>query len=143
MTSPVGPVPTTRAQRLRPVLAAGAVVGAATLALHLRDPHVQGSWGFCPTALVGFACPFCGSLRAVHHLTDLDLVAAASSNLVLVAAAPVAVVLWLRAVLRAWQGRQPLLPALPAAAWWGIGVALAVFALWRNLPVPLGEWLAP
>ncbi|MFC6694356.1 hypothetical protein [Nocardioides daphniae] len=64
--------------------------------------------------------------------------AAASSNLVLVAAAPVAVVLWLRAVLRAWQGRQPLLPALPAAAWWGIGVALAVFALWRNLPVPLG-----
>lgn len=135
--------PATRARRLLPVLATGAVVGAAALALHLRDPHVQGSWGFCPTALVGLACPFCGSLRAVHHLTDLDVAAAASSNLVLVVAAPFAVALWAGALVRAWRGRAPLLPSLPAPAWWAIGVALALFALLRNLPLPLGEWLAP
>lgn len=140
----VSPAVTTRRGRLTPVLAAGAVVGAATLALHLRDPQVQGSWGFCPTALVGLACPFCGSLRAVHHLTDVDLVQAASSNLVLVVGAPVAVALWVRALVRAWQGRTPLVPqSLPRPLWWVIGTALVIFTLLRNLPIPLGAWLAP
>lgn len=131
-------------RRVTPVLAVGAGVGLAAFALHLRDPHVQGSWGFCPSALMGFACPFCGSLRAVHHLTDLDLVAAASSNLVIVVAAPFVVALWVRALHRAWVGRTPLLPArVPAALVWTLGVALLLFTVARNLPLPGVDWLAP
>lgn len=130
-------------RRVAPVLAVGAGVGLATLALHLRDPHEQGSWGFCPTALMGFACPFCGSLRAVHHLTDLDLVAAASSNLVLVAGAPVAVAVWVLALVRAGRGRTPLLPAVPTTVWWVVAALLTVFTVLRNLPFAPVDWLAP
>ena len=69
-----------------------AVVGTlatATVALHLRDPHVQGTWGICPTkAVLGIECPGCGGLRAVNDLTNLQLVDAISSNLVFVAAIP-------------------------------------------------------
>lgn len=130
-------------RRVAPVVGVGAGVGLAALALHLRDPHVQGSWGFCPTALVGLACPFCGSLRAVHHLTDLDLVAAASSNLVLVAAAPVAVALWLVALVRAGRGRTPLVPAVPAVVWWMVAALLTVFTVLRNLSFAPVDWLAP
>ncbi|WP_319804399.1 DUF2752 domain-containing protein [Nocardioides malaquae] len=135
--------PTTWVGRVAPVLGAGAGVALATLALHLRDPHVQGSWGFCPSALLGVACPFCGSLRAVHHLTDLDLAAAASSNVVLVAAAPVAGVLWLVALWRAARGGVPLLPSPSAAVWWTVAAALVVFTVLRNIPWAPVAWLAP
>lgn len=147
MTSPTSTTGATTPQpllrRVAPVLGVGAGVGLATLALHLRDPHVQGSWGFCPSALLGFACPFCGSLRAVHHLTDLDLAAAASSNLVLVMAAPFVVAAWLLALARAARGDARLLPSLPTAAWWVVGALLLVFTVLRNLPAEPFAWLAP
>lgn len=130
-------------RRVAPVLGVGAGVGLATLALHLRDPHVEGSWGFCPSALLGFACPFCGSLRAVHLLTDGDLAAAASSNLVLVVGAPFAVAAWLLALVRAARGRTPLLPRVSSAVWWVVGVLLVVFTVLRNLPAGPFTWLAP
>ena len=76
--------PAQRWQRmLAPAVTIGSL-GAATVALHFRDPHVSGSWGMCPTAMLGFACPGCGGLRAVNDLTDLRLVDAASSNLLFV-----------------------------------------------------------
>lgn len=119
-------------------LAAGVL--AATAALHFRDPHVQGSWGICPlNAISGLDCPGCGGLRAVHDLTDLDLVAAASSNLLLVLLVPVAAVLWLRWVRLAWAGeRRPLQVSTPVVV---VLLGLfAVFAVVRNLPA--GAWLA-
>ncbi|WP_244927618.1 DUF2752 domain-containing protein [Nocardioides sp. W7] len=133
--------PTRRQRMVAPALTIGGLA-AATAALHLRDPHESGSWGFCPTAAVGFACPGCGGLRAVNDLTHLDLAAAASSNLALVVALPfivAAIALWtvrrwrddrLRAD---WQLRQRV-------AFAGLGL-LAVFTVLRNLPV--GTWLAP
>lgn len=141
-TTGVPPAQQSVLRRVAPVLGVGAGVGLASLALHLRDPNVQGSWGFCPTALLGLACPFCGSLRAVHHLTDVDVAAAASSNLVLVAAVPVAAALWFLALGRAVRGR-PLLPRVPAALWWVVGALLLVFTVLRNLPVAPFDWLAP
>lgn len=138
----VSAAPTGWVRRVAPVLGVGAGVGLATLALHLRDPHVQGSWGFCPSALLGLDCPFCGSLRAVHLLTDLDLAAAASSNLVLVAAAPVAVVVWFVVLGRAARGRNSLFPTVPAAVWWFVAGALLVFTVLRNLPWAPVAWLA-
>ncbi len=134
------PERTLRVSRWAP-FAAAAATGAAALALHLRDPHVEGSWGLCPLkVLTGLDCPGCGGLRAVHLLTDGDLVGAASSNLVLVVALPFVVVLWLVWVRRAGTGR-PVLPGGPSTSWLVTGaVLLVLFTVVRNLPV--GAWLA-
>ncbi|QIX26392.1 DUF2752 domain-containing protein [Nocardioides sp. JQ2195] len=133
-----------RASRLRSPLLVAAGVTAATLALHLRDPHVGGSWGLCPfNYLFGLECPGCGGLRAVNDLTHLDVVGALSSNLMVVLAIPVAVVLWLRWVRDAWtgipaRGRGLSLSAPVLAVALG---AMLVFVVLRNIPA--GSWLAP
>ena len=71
MTGTVVPQqPTTlgRWDRMRsPLLAIGGL-SAATLALHVRDPHESYSWGICPSAAMGLSCPGCGGLRAVNCL---------------------------------------------------------------------------
>lgn len=117
-------------------------LGLATLALHLRDPHQQGAWGVCPSAALGFSCPGCGGLRAVNDLTNGEIGAAASSNLLFVALVPLIVIgLGTWAVAR-WRGvtvRPPMRLVRPAA-YAGL-VLLAVFTVLRNLPA--GSWLAP
>lgn len=131
-----------RLARLASPLAVGAVAALGAVALHLRDPHTSGSWGYCPTALVGFWCPFCGSLRAVNDATHLDLAAAASSNLLLVAAAPAVVGLWVRRLVACWRGGAAMRPLqVPRAGWVTLLVLVAAFTVARNLP--LGAWLAP
>lgn len=136
--------PSTRRQRMvAPVLTIGGLA-LATAALHLRDPHRSGSWGMCPTAALGFSCPGCGGLRAVNDLTNLDLGAALSSNLAFVVALPFAVLgLALWAVDR-WRGRPGRLdwPTKQRIAVAGLAL-LGVFTVLRNLPIPLGDWLAP
>jgi hypothetical protein len=129
-----------RLARLRdPLLAAGGVA-AATLALHLRDPHVTHSWGVCPLyAATGVYCPGCGSLRAVNDLTNGHLGAAASSNLLLVALIPVALVLFGRWTIATWRGDDSAV-ALPRSVVIGLVALVAVFVVARNLP---GSWLAP
>jgi hypothetical protein len=44
-----------RLHRLALPLGAGAVAALGTLALHVRDPHTSGSWGYCPIALLGLS----------------------------------------------------------------------------------------
>ena len=96
-TESVDARPTRSERMLGPALAIGGLA-AATVALHLRDPHVSHSWGVCPLyALTGIYCPGCGGLRGVNDLTDGHLGAAASSNLLLVVAIPFAVFLVLHA----------------------------------------------
>lgn len=135
-----------RRTRLTGPLATGAVVGGLTLALHLRDPHVAGSWGVCPWLLLtGHYCPGCGGLRAVNDLTHGDLLGAASSNLLVVALVPVALVWWLRWTGRAWRGDEPA-PRLTAAgrSRWPVVAAVVVmlvFTVLRNTAT--GSWLAP
>jgi hypothetical protein len=125
-----------------PVLLAVGILGVSLL-LHLRDPHRSGSWGYCPWLLLtGTYCPACGGLRAVNDLTRGDLVAAASSNLVLVGSIPVFALWWLRSLVDGWRGTgrpRPtrLQPALAVAA---VTVILA-FTVLRNTPA--GAWLAP
>ena len=80
-----------RRERMRaPLLTIGGL-SAATLALHLRDPHSGHSWGLCPSAALGFSCPGCGGLRAVNDLTNGHVAAALSSNLLVTVAIPFAV----------------------------------------------------
>jgi hypothetical protein len=127
---------------LPPLVLAGGLL-AASVALHLRDPHDPGSWGVCPLrALTGLACPGCGGLRAVNDLTNGDVVAAASSNLLFVASLPLLAWLWLRSVAHRWQGAvRPWPPAAVRAAATGAVVLVALFGVLRNLP-GLG-WLLP
>lgn len=124
-------------------LAAGGVVAGLTVALHVRDPHTQGSWGFCPfRALTGLDCPGCGGLRAVNDLGNLDPVSAASSNLLLVLAVPLLVALWVAWVRREWRGHGVVGPPTRHRLLVGQLVLLlvAVFTVVRNLP--FGGWLA-
>ena len=145
MTASVpAPLPTAASRLRAPVLCAAGVL-AATALLYARDPHRPGSYGFCPwNALTGGYCPGCGGLRAVHDLTHGDLAAAASSNLLVVALLPAAVLLWATWSRARWQDRPfrvrgSVLSARPAL-WSLAGVVLAFTAL-RNLD--LGAWLAP
>jgi Protein of unknown function (DUF2752) len=131
-----------RSVRLQGPVWASVGVAAATLALHVRDPHVSGSWGYCPLyALTGIYCPGCGGLRGVNDLTDSHLGQAASSNLLLVLAIPVAAYVFGRWTYAAWTGREiAAVPALPRSVKVGLLVVVAVFTVARNLP---GSWLAP
>ena len=136
-------VPRTRRQRVSgPLLLAGGVLGASVL-LHLRDPHQGGAWGYCPWLLLtGTYCPGCGGLRAVNDLTHGDVAAAASSNLLLVASAPLLVLAWSRTTLDRWQGRvRAVDPRVHVRLVVGVAVLAVVFAVARNTAA--GAWLAP
>ena len=129
--------PVTRARRLRGPLASAAVVGLASVALRLRDPHERGSWGLCPfKALTGWNCPLCGGLRAVNDLGHGQVSEALHSNLVFVASIPLVLALWLLWVRRGWTGDAgPRLPAglvRPLLA--GAAVLVVAFTVYRNTP---------
>jgi Protein of unknown function (DUF2752). len=131
--------------RWRRMVAPASVAGltlAATVALHFRDPHVAGSWGMCPSAALGFWCPGCGGLRAVNALTNVQVVDAASSNLLFVASIPLILYVFVRWSTARYAGRawQPSMRAQSVSAI-ALVVLLAAFMLLRNLPA--GTWLAP
>ena len=128
------------------MLAPAATIGAlalATLALHVRDPHQHASWGLCPLyAATGIYCPGCGGLRAVNDLTNGHVGAAFSSNVVVTALIPVAIVLLAVWAVDRWSGRtrhvpwermRPLVVALITV--------LVAFTVARNTGA--GAWLAP
>lgn len=117
-------------------------LGAAAL-LRLRDPHVTGSYGFCPfQSLTGQPCPGCGGLRAVNDLTRGDVTAAVSSNALAVGLVVGLVTLWTVWVVRRARGRHeaPLVTVSTRAAVAAV-VLVAVFGVVRV--TPWGSWLAP
>lgn len=130
-------------RRVRPHLLLAGGILLASVALHLRDPHESGSWGFCPWLVTtGTHCPGCGGLRAVNDLTRGDLAAAAGSNALFVGALPVLALLWLRSLVQAGRGHASRLPRPLVATAVALATAsVAVFWVLRNLPA--GAWLAP
>ncbi|KAF0964139.1 DUF2752 domain-containing protein [Rhodococcus sp. T7] len=137
--------PATRAGGLRALgapaaVAAGAVV--ATAILHFRDPHQQGSYGFCPVyALTGWWCPACGGLRAVHDLTNLDLGPAVAGNVLIVPFIAVMIFAWIGWARRRWQGRRDPIFVVGPRVTVGVLILLAAFTVTRN--TSWGSWLAP
>ncbi len=125
-----------------PLLVAGGLL-LASVALHVRDPHQSGSWGYCPWRLLtGTSCPGCGGLRAVNDLTHGDVAAAASSNLLFVASLPLLAVMWVRSVSQRWRGVLTPLPPRAVTVVAALSLlAIVVFWVVRNLP--FGSWLAP
>lgn len=124
-----------------PALTTG-VLAVAAVALHVRDPHDSGSWGYCPSAALGFYCPGCGGLRAVNDLTRGDLGSAASSNLAFIVVLPFLLVglgVW---IVSRWRGTPVHVPSrvIRPVAFTGLALLL-VFTVLRNLPA--GSWLAP
>jgi hypothetical protein len=136
-------VPGSRLRRISPPLLLAGGLLAASVALHVRDPHHPGSWGFCPWLMMtGTYCPGCGGLRAVNDLTHGDFKAAASSNLLFVASIPAFAFFWLRSFRQRWVGVRRPLPTSVLIGLSVLGLVLvAVFWVLRNLPA--GSWLAP
>lgn len=117
-----------------PLLVASVGVGAGVL-LHLRDPHVEGSYGTCPVyALTGWYCPGCGGMRAVHNLTDGQVLDALHSNLLAIPLI-LAFVLWVGDwTVRAWRGQRMRLPSISRVTMWTFFALLAVYTVLRNTP---------
>ncbi|MGE5291382.1 MAG: DUF2752 domain-containing protein [Micromonosporaceae bacterium] len=119
---------------------AGAAVFATLFALAATvSPEQPGHYPTCPfRALTGFACPGCGSLRALHDLAHGHFIMALTHNAMLVTVLPFAMAAWLRVVTgRSGAGASP--------RWLGYA-ALAVLATWavvRNLPNLRGVLTAP
>ena len=134
--------PQSRARRMVPPALVVGGLAAATLALHLRDPHDTGAWGLCPSAAMGFYCPGCGGLRAVNDLSNLQIGAAASSNLLFFLSLPLIAYAFARWSHGRWTGR----PWNPSERSMNVSavvlvVAIVVFTVLRNTPA--GSWLAP
>lgn len=141
LSGPVDARPRRRRLAGPAALAGGVLV--ASLLLHLRDPHRAGSWGGCPWLLLtGTYCPGCGGLRAVNDLTDGDVLAAASSNLVFVASIPLLVTWWGRTMVDRWRGVvRPVSQRRVVALAVAFGAVALTFWVLRNTAP--GAWLAP
>lgn len=142
LTQPAPAAATIRHRLTGPVLTVGGL-GLATLALHVRDPHVPGSWGYCPSRVIfGVYCPGCGGLRAVNNLSNGDLLGAASSNLLFVSLIPVVIFFIGRWFWDAYHGiSRPHRWTESPWVWTTLGVVMLAFTIARN--VPAGAWLAP
>ena len=139
---PHGHAPATgRWSRLRTPLLLAAGAAGACLAVAARDPNEPGSWLVCPyLATTGFVCPGCGTLRALHALTQGDVATAWQRNPGLLVALPVLVFVWLATVRRAWLGvprRWTPGPRLLAV------LPVLVLAYWVLRNVPGLELLGP
>jgi hypothetical protein len=128
--------------------AAGAVVllgGLALVALYFRLNPAHYPFPRCPVNwLTGLHCPGCGTQRALHALLHGRLAEAVGFNLLAAALAPLVALGLLHEVGLQLSG-QPRRRTLLYQPWlsWGIVGLTAVFTVLRNLPGPLGAWLAP
>ena len=92
--------------------------------------------------LTGTYCPGCGGLRAVNDLTHGDVVAAASSNLLLVGSLPVLALWWTRRTVDGWRGvRRHVDERRALLVTYGVIGAALLFWVVRNLP--FAGWLTP
>lgn len=122
-------------------LLGGFGAGALTL-LALRDPHVSGSYGFCPfRELTGLWCPLCGGLRATHDLTQLRIVDALSANILAVVIVSSGVAYFCYWAVHRWRGTRPVTVRTGARGALVLAAVAVAFTVVRNLA--FGAALAP
>ncbi|OZE80360.1 DUF2752 domain-containing protein [Rhodococcoides fascians A21d2] len=123
-----------------PLGVAAAAVGGAVL-LHVRDPRTS-TYLPCPFhALTGLWCPGCGATRALGDLSRGDVAAAASSNVVAVVLAIVAVGVWALWLRARWTGRSLPRPRFTRPTVIVLIAVLAAFTVVRN--TSWGSAIAP
>jgi hypothetical protein len=136
-----GPRPAGHPGRLTGPVGSVAAAAAAVAVIAVVDPNQPGRYPTCPFfALTGHWCPGCGTLRALHALTQGDLATAAGLNLLVLAGLPVLALTWLLWLRRSWTGAPRARPAPPALIW-VLAAGVLLFGLVRNLP--FGAVLAP
>lgn len=97
-----------RARRLLPPLATLGVAALALGYLAAVDPNQPGHYPVCPTKyFLGIDCPGCGLMRATHDLVTGNVAGALDHNVLIVVAAPLVIMLWVRWFLRSWRGTRP------------------------------------
>lgn len=107
---------------------AASILGVAAVAVRFAPPGAGSIYPPCPFHwATGWQCPGCGSLRALHALTDGDLTRAWSLNpLFVIFLGTLAAVLLLGAA-------RVRMPAIPTAAYRAIPAVIVVFWVARNL----------
>ena len=133
-----------RTRRLIPPIATLAGTIALLGYLAAVDPNQPGHYPLCPTrALFGVDCPGCGLMRGTHDLITGDVAGALDHNILIVALVPLAIVLWIRWLMRVWRGREDAVTYAQfrrrnAAMLIGLAVVLA-FGVVRNFVPYLGS----
>jgi len=122
-----------------------ATVTASALAyIAAVDPNRPGHYPLCPfRAVTGYACPGCGSLRALHALLTGHPARAVHHNVLTVALLPFLVVAsarWLASTFGWWTPA----PRRARAVWiWALLAVVIGFAVLRNVPPMRGGALGP
>lgn len=121
------------------ILLAITLLGIAYLAGH--DPSVPGNTPPCPFRVVtGYRCPGCGTLRALHHVLQGNIAAAARLNILAVLALPLAFWIGLSHIYALIWARPPASVRFPP--WVYHSVLLVILSYWvaRNVPVRWYLW---
>jgi hypothetical protein len=129
-------------------LLSGAVLVVALLLLatvfFIFDPSRHGFYPSCQFhKLTGLNCPGCGGLRALHHLTHGDFLAAFRCNPLFITLLPIIGFLsfrWFKHGRSAFETRSIFFR--PVTLWMLLAVTL-VFTILRNLPWPAFAWMSP
>lgn len=133
---------------LAPAVSAGLVL-AVLLTVAEVDPNQPGHYPACPfLTLTGWYCPGCGTLRALHALTQGDVGTALARNPLTTLSVSLLLAAWTIWSARRLTGRGARragaagLPArLPGWAVWGAAGTVVAFWVLRNQPGL--AWLAP
>lgn len=134
-------IPVARVTAVEAPLLAALSAALVVSVVALVDPNEPGRYPTCPfLAVTGRFCPGCGSLRALHALTNGDLGTALGLNVLTVLAVVPLLVMWVSWVRRSWTGASRSTVA-PAPLIWALLVVVCVFTVLRNLPI--GAVLAP
>lgn len=132
-------------RRAAGVSALGLLAGLALAALYFRLDPARYPFPRCLVQwLTGLHCPGCGTQRALHALLHGHVAQAIGFNLLAALYAPV-VVCGLLEEARHKLTAAPRRLTFLQHPWfgWGTVAVVVLFTVLRNLPVPLGVWLAP
>jgi hypothetical protein len=119
-----------------------AVIGACVLLFFFEPSH----YSFYPQcwlhAWTGYSCPGCGGLRATHQLLHGNVLAAFKLNPLFVLLLPAFAWMFIREI-----GKHVFKPTLPSPFnnrrfGWTVTIAVFVFGVARNLPLPVVAWMS-